>query len=85
MRTQFSGNPQVKEFKEKFAKLFDEISDLAMKAQEASDTPPGIYSPETIAKHTEVIRKNEEAIRCYAEGSKILETACMYIVKGLTA
>lgn len=85
MRVSFSSNPKVHEFKKLFADLFDQVSELAMQASKESEESPGIYSSETIAKHMEVIRRNEEAIRCYAEGSKILETACMYIVKGLTA
>lgn len=85
MRTAFSGSPKVKEWKEKYAKLFDEVSELAMTAQQEIDTPPGIYTQDNIQKHMELCRKNEESIRCFAEASRILETSCMYLVKGITA
>lgn len=85
MRTQFSKNDKVGEWKQRFAKLFDDISQLAMDAERESDTPPAIHSAETIAKHMELVRKNEDAVRCFAEACKILETSCMYLVKGLTA
>lgn len=85
MRTQFSGNEKVREWKERYAKLFDDISQMAMDADKVSNETPAIHSPETISKHMELIRRNEEAIRCYAEASKILETSCMYLVKGITA
>ena len=85
MRVGFSSNPIVRETKEKFAELFDFISNFAMAAERESDTPPAIHSPETIQKHMETIRRNEEAIRCFAEACKILETSCMYAVKGLTS
>lgn len=85
MRVAFSANPKVKEYKEKFAKLFDEVSEMAMEIQNKIDTPPTIYSDETIKNHMEFIKKGEESIRCYAEACKILEMSCMYVVKGITA
>lgn len=85
MRVEFSGRPEVREMKVKFAELFDYVSNLAMEAEKASDTPPAIHSAETIARHMDLIRRNEEAVRCYAEACKIIETSCMYATKGLTA
>ena len=85
MRTQFSKNDVVGEWKQRYAKLFDDIVDLVAKAQLEMDTPPSVHATETIQRHMELCRRNEDAIRCWAEASKILETSCMYLVKGLSA
>jgi len=84
MRVNF-GSVEVQEMKQKFAKLFDEVTELAMIKQKEIDTPPTIYSEDAIQKHMAVIKKNEESMRCFAESAKILETSCMYAVKGMTA
>lgn len=85
MRTKFSSNPAVHEMKQKFAKLFDEVTELAMKAQQESDTTPTIYSDETIKNHMNVIKKNEELTRCLAKACEQIELACLYAIKGMTA
>lgn len=85
MRTKFSSNPEVHQMKQDFAKLFDKITELAMAAQKESDTVPTIYSSDTISKHMEVIKKNDEATRNYAKACEQLELACMFAIKGMTA
>jgi hypothetical protein len=84
MRVDF-GSPEVKELKNKFASLFDELALRAQKMQEEIDTPPSIHSDETIKRHMDLIKNNEDGMRCLAEASKILEMACMYAVKGITS
>lgn len=85
MRVEFSGNTEVRVFKEAYAKLFDMLADEAMKAQKAIDTAPAIMSDETIKRHMETIRAGEELMRCVSEANKLIELSCMWAVKGLTA
>lgn len=80
-----SGSVEAQEIKQKFAKLFDEVTELAMKAQTEIDTPPSIYSDESINKHMALCKKNEEATRCYAKACELIELAAMWAVKGMTA
>jgi hypothetical protein len=85
IRVDFSRDGEVKDMKLAFSALLDRILQRAQEAQVAIDTPPSIHSAETIQAHMEVIRKNEELMRCLSEAGKLLEVAAMWAVKGITA
>jgi hypothetical protein len=85
IRVDFAKDGEVKDMKIAFAALLDRLINRSQDAQKAMDTPPTILAPEAIQSHMEVIRKNEELMRCMSEAGKLLEVAAMWAVKGLTA
>lgn len=85
IRVQFAATGVVAETKQKFADLYDYLTEFVLKAEKEINTPPAVYSQDSINNHMEVIRKNEELMRCVSEAAKLIETAAMFAVKGLTA
>lgn len=79
------GTPRSMELKQKFADLFDIITQEAMNAEARADKGPMIHSSEAVQAHMVVVAAAGETMRCMSEACKYLELACMYGVKGITA
>lgn len=84
MRSAF-GNDKSKALKQKFAALFDEMTQEAMNADARAQKGPMIHSTDAINAHMVVVAASQETMRCMSEACKFLELACMYAVKGITA
>lgn len=84
MRSAF-GNEKSRALKEKFAALFDEITQEAMDADSRANRGPMIHGKEGVDAHMVVVAAAQETMRCMSEACKYLELACMYAVKGITA
>lgn len=84
MRTAF-GNDKTQALKQKFADLFDEMTQTAMTANTRAEKGPMIHDQHAIEAHMVVVAAAQETMRCMSEACKFLELACMYAVKGITA
>lgn len=84
MRTAF-GSERTQALKAKFAALFDELTQEAMTADNRANKGPMIHSKEAIDAHMVVVAAAGETMRCMSEACKLLEVACMFAVKGITA
>ncbi len=84
MRTAF-GNDKSKALKAKFAALFNEMTQEAMDADARAQKGPMIHGKDGIDAHMVIVAAAGETMRCMSEACKLLELACMYAVKGITA
>jgi hypothetical protein len=84
MRSNF-GNDHSKALKQKFAALFDTVTQLAMDAENRANKGPMIQDHHAVQAHMVVVAASQETMRCMSEACKYLELACMYAVKGITA
>lgn len=83
MRVAF-GNEQTQAMKQKFADLFDEMTQKAMDADARANKGPMIHGDDGIRAHMVVVAAANETMRCMSEACKYLELACLYAVKGVT-